>query len=796
MPVYQYRGVHYDLPEGLSNEQAIARIQSYLGAGAGAAAAQSQPTTPATVEYTPEQMAPATPEDMGVSGATPSAAARRIDQMFGAGSPIARFAKGAIVDPLLGINQLLAETGVFGERVKKGAREVVKQYEKATQEGRARQGSEGFDLLQLGGAVLSPLNIVPGQAGATLIARQAAPAVATREAIEAAPNVLAATQRPAAQTTALGRVGEGAAVGTLFGGIQPVTNTENYLEEKFQQLGAGALFGGLVSGGVETARKASTVLKDLARPVTESGRVEIFRDYVRGLTGDKRAEVVAALKGAEEIVGGSRPTAAQAVAEIPEATALAAYQRSLERIPQRGISAQFAGREAEQEAARLAALRTVGGDEAALTAARVEREALTAPLREEALAQANIAGNIAPRLEAEIAARYQSKGQALRAAGMLETEGAQQQALSRQFFPVPGFPRVSPNFSQNYERIVGNLEGAQTARNVAAQRQAEKEFKQFQLQSLSENGFFPLRTNEITDQIDRLLTSPGEARTSSLIRNSLSEIRDEIQRFANQDGIINSADLYGIRKNLGNILRKNAGETGTFDEKLLSRYSTNLKSYIDNAINRSIGATPEAPGSWTRYLKTYEQASEKINQMEIGQALEQKLRTTLGDKERAGVFANAVQNAAQTIKTSTGQARFQKLEQVLTKEQIGAVNRVLADVQRDAKAQALAAKSNVGALETGTELPNLLNRAALITNVILKALKKDANEEINRIAAELMLDTRKLAAFIEGVPTNKTKQIVGAFMARLTPEMRDEFNRFMAIRAATETVTQPQTEPQ
>lgn len=767
MPVYQYKGVHYDLPDGLSNEQAIAKIQSYLGAGAGSAGAtaattqQLRQTSPAPVEYTAEQMAPATPEDVGFSGTTPTATARRIDQMFGAGSPIARFAKGAIVDPLLGINQLLAETGVFGERVKKGAREVVKQYEQATQEGRARQGSEGFDFVQLGGALLSPVN--------RLVPTPAAP-------------------------TALGRIGEGAAVGTLFGGIQPVVDTENYLEEKFKQLGAGAFFGGLVSGGIETSGKISKVLKDIAKPITESGRIEVLRDYLKGLTKDKQAEIVASLRGAEEIVAGSRPTAAQAVAEIPEATALAAYQRSLERVPQRGISAQFAGREAEQEAARLAALRTVGGDEASLLAARQQREELTAPLREEALAQANIAGQIAPRLEAEIAARYQSKGQALRAAGMLETEAAQQQALSRQFTPVPGFPRVSPQFSENYQRIVGNLEGAQTARNVAAQRQAEKEFKQFQLQSLSDNGFFPLRTNEITDQIDRLLTSPGEARTSSLIRNSLREIRDEIQLFANQDGIINSADLYGIRKNLGNILRKNAGETGTFDEKLLSRYSTNLKSYIDNAINRSIGATPEAPGSWTRYLKTYEQASEKINQMEIGQALEQKLRTSLGDKERAGVFANAVQNAAQTIKTSTGQARFQKLEQVLSKDQIASVNKVLTDVQRDAKAQALAAKSNVETLESGAELPNLLNRAALITNVVLKALKKDANEEINRIAAEMMLDPRKLAAFIEGVPKNQANKIVTAFMSRLTPEMRDEFSRFMAIRAATEAMTQPEME--
>jgi hypothetical protein len=748
----------------LRNADAAGNVEDARRLAQIARSLQATPTAqpaarPTQTEYTTEQMAPSSPEDVGFSGNTPTETARRIDQMVGAGSPIARFAKGAIVDPLLGINQLLAETGVFGEKVKTGAREVVKEYEKATQEGRARQGSEGFDFVQLGGALLSPVN-------------RLAP-------VPSAP-------------TAAGRIAEGAAVGTLFGGVQPVVDTDNYLEEKFKQLGAGAFFGGLISGGVETAGKVGKVLKDLGKPLTESGRIEVLRDYLKGLTKDKQAEIVASLKGAEEIVAGSRPTAAQAVSDIPEATALAAYQRSLERVPQRGISAQFAGREAEQEAARLAQIRAIGGDDAALAVARADREALTRPLREEALSQANLAGDIGARLEREIASKYQSKGQALRTAGMLETEGAQQQALSRQFFPVPGFPRVSPAFSENYQRVVGNLEGAQTARSTAAQRQAELDFKNFQLQSLSDNGFFPLRTNEITNQIDTILSRPGEARTSDLIRRSLSEIRDELQQFTNQDGIINSADLYGIRKNIGNILRKNAGETGTFDEKLLSSYSTNLKSYIDNAIEKSIGGTKESPGSWTRYLRTYEQASEKINQMEIGQALEQKLRTSLGDKERAGVFANAVQDAAKTIKTSTGQARFQKLEQVLTKDQVASVNRVLADVQRDAKAQALAAKSNVETLESGAELPNLLNRAALITNVVLKALKKDANEDINRIAAEMMLDPRKLAAFIEGVPANKSKQIVGAFMARLTPEMRDEFNRFMTIRAATEMATQPE----
>ena len=30
MPVYQYEGQHFDLPEGLSNEQAISKIEAYL----------------------------------------------------------------------------------------------------------------------------------------------------------------------------------------------------------------------------------------------------------------------------------------------------------------------------------------------------------------------------------------------------------------------------------------------------------------------------------------------------------------------------------------------------------------------------------------------------------------------------------------------------------------------------------------------------------------------------------------------------------------------------------------------
>ena len=43
MPVYQYEGKYYNLPDGLSNEQAIAKIQSSLGVSAPEQPAPAQP---------------------------------------------------------------------------------------------------------------------------------------------------------------------------------------------------------------------------------------------------------------------------------------------------------------------------------------------------------------------------------------------------------------------------------------------------------------------------------------------------------------------------------------------------------------------------------------------------------------------------------------------------------------------------------------------------------------------------------------------------------------------------------
>jgi hypothetical protein len=680
------------------------------------------------------------------------------ERMFGAGSPTARFLKGAIVDPLLGANQLLAETGLFGDTVRQQARGNVRAVEQAVQEGRQRVGSEGFDFVQLAGNIVSPINRI-------------------------APT--------AAAPTALGRVGQASGTGLLFGGVTPVVNTEDYLSEKLTQLGTGAIAGALIGSGVESAKKASKVVKDLSQPLTESGRREALREYLRKLTGPEQEKVISALRSTDELVQGSRPTAAEAVSDIPTATGIAAYQRRLAgSMPEEGIAGQFAQREAQQQTARMNALGQVskGGDEA-IAAAVAQREAATAPLREQALTQANIAGQLQPRLDAEIASKFQSKAKALQAEGQLATEASQQVKIAENFTPVPGLPRFPARYTENLERVAGNLEGAKTAGNIARQRQAEIDFKKFQLQSLADNGFYPLESQPIVSKIQSVLSKPGE-RASDVVTNVLGSLRSKLQQFTDEaTGVIDSRDLYTIRKEIGNDIRKFAQESQNWDSRLTAKLEGNIKSYIDNAIEQAGGA------DWKKYLSTYAAASDKINRLQIGQFLEQKLGTTLGNKERAGVFANAVQEAASTIKRATGQPRFGKLEDVLTKEEVTSVNKVLADVQRKAKAEELASQSNVGSLIQDTaELPNLLNRYATLTNTVLKALKKDSNADINRLAAEMMLDPRKLAAFIEGVPQSNSKQVVTAMMKRLTPDNRDLFARYLTIQGATQSVIQPEGE--
>lgn len=551
-----------------------------------------------------------------------------LEKMFGAGSPTARVVKGAVVDPLLGVNQLLAETGLFGETVKQQARGNIKAVEETVQEGRKRVGSEGFDWFQLAGNVISPINKI-------------------------APTTQAATS--------LGRIGQTAASGALFGGLMPVADGDNYLEDKLTQMGGGAAAGALLRSGIDVTGKLTKVVKELSQPLTDTGRKEILREYITKLGGPDKEKLITALRNADELVTGSKPTVAEAVSDMPQATGLAAYQSRLATtMPEEGIAGRFAQREAEQQAARMSSL---------------------------------------------------------------QTEVAQTPEL---------------------------LDLAKNLRSTDATRNYGQAFTQ---------------------------TITADPKLAKIVSNPyIRDVLPDAIKLAEAKGISAKTDLTQFLQYVKVGLDKQLTKTG---DTALSRTE---KEAVQQAKKELIGWVGSKNPSFNLAREAFAKASQPINQMEIGQYLQAKLGTPLGNKERAGAFVTAVIEAPQTIKKASGAAVGQKLDDVLTPKQVAVVDNIVADVSRKARAEELASKSTIGRLaQDTTELPNLLNRYATITNTVLKALKKDSNAEINRLAAELFLDPQKMAAFIEGVPKSKANVVVSALYKRLSPANRELLTKTLTV---------------
>jgi hypothetical protein len=710
MPVYQYEGKHYDLPEGLSNEQAIAKIQGYLGK-----------TT------TPEQTAPVSSMEL----------------MFGAGSPIARTIKGAVVDPALAVNQLLASTGLFGKDIKQGATQLVSDVEQATTEGRARVGSSGFDPYQTLGNVISPVNRLVG-----------------------------VTQAPLAGAGLISNIARSGSTGAALSALQPVNApVEQFGERKLEQMATGFVLGPVVEGGVKAIGGLLNTLKGL----TPTGRQEFMQKQLNELAGPDRTKVIEALRDAKELVSGSRPTAAQAISDIPSAVELAAAQSKL--ASKAKVAGGFQERLVEQQAARAREIQSIAGTEAQRAAVIAKREDVTTPMREAALEQTNLAGPIFTKLEKEISDKFNSLAAAEQTSGMTGLAATRQQAVVTQGKPgwlsAGDIASEAAGRAKAYKELAGTLRG-------------EAQLKQFQLNSLEQNGFFPLRASDLTDQLDKAIRGTVSDQSKAVLQG----IRDKVVSKADENGLLNSRDVYeNIRKISNQDVAKmlNLGEqyaSGGIPQQAAKALGS-AKQFIDASLNKS------SDGLWGKYLTSYADYSKKLNRMEVGDYLSKSLNTPLG-KESAGEFATAVENAAGTIKKSTGIPRFDKLSDVLTPKEVSSVNNVLADLKRDSKAAELARK--IGALDVGgpdvlKEAPQLLNRTYTVMKAAVEYLQRGNADAYNKQMAELMMNPGALAQFMTvGIPKGRTNEFVSSLMKLMDAPTRSAFIQSFTVPAAAKEV--------
>ena len=191
--------------------------------------------------------------------------------------------------------------------------------------------------------------------------------------------------------------------------------------------------------------------------------------------------------------------------------------------------------------------------------------------------------------------------------------------------------------------------------------------------------------------------------------------------------------------------------------------------------------------------KTFAEKSGPINVMEVGQVLRDALESPLNEgTSRAGVFANAVRNAPGTLKKATGEARFERLSDVLEAGDLQRVSQVLEDLRTSKEYKDLAKAGTKSGIEGVTaQGPQFLNRVTTTANKIWEAVKGRINRDAAIRIAEAAYDPRRMAAMIQEVMAMDKKNAareasIRATTQKVTNAMRGTAPVFNALAAAQE----------
>lgn len=626
----------------------------------------------------------------------------------------ARLIRGAVVDPALGLAQLA--TGGQSEAVNR-AIDVVGQATKP----------DGMDVAGFAGAVLSPFNKL----------------------------ALGVSGRPLVSSAAIG------AQQGLLQGVEGASEMAggDFATNKALQAAVGGVLGPTFEVGIKSIQK----LGQVTRGLTGKGRERAIQEYLNNLAGPEREAVLNALQDSKELVTGSRPTAAEALADIPSASELTALQQKL-RTQFEGPKAAFAVREAEQQAARERAITDIAGTPEQRQALKVRRDRETARMREDALRQTDTAGDIIGKLERDISDKFNSIAAAEQTSGMVGQAARQQAAVAAQ---------GRPGFLTAGDIAAEARQGAVAYKDVAAQKRAEAKMKMLQKDSLEQNGFYPLRAQDLIDQME----SAARGSTNDVVKQILRETADKIRSKADDNGIVSSRDMYeNVRKELNRDIVAALSKVGKAPmqgglQKQEAEVAGNIKKFIDAAFDRS------SDGLWSKYLNTYSNYSKKIDRMRVGQELATTLKTSL-DAEAAGSFVSAVENATRTIKRAgTDIPRYERLNQLMTPAEMSTINSVRADLLRKAKA----AERGQGAgaapeVQAEARAPQFLSATFTVINNALDALQRGNKGEFNRKMTQLMLDPPALAEFMtKNIPPSKMTEFMKSMVAGMDDRTRQAF---------------------
>jgi hypothetical protein len=249
MPIYEYQGQQYDLPDGLSNEQAKAKIEAYINKGS---AQQEQPQQ----QYSGFLM--------GLK-----------DPLSGGAQLLEKALPQSLVDKINKLNNELAKYGLVSPVGAGGVNEMVAKEQQAYEKQRQAAGETGLDLSRIAGNVLSPANLAVGM--------KAGPAVAgaLQGALTPTTGGEDFTGEKAAQIAAGavgGKLGE-AATAAVGKALSPAMSK---YEQEVRKLGVTPTMGQTLGGGVKVAEDFGQKVPFLGEFV-RNARERTLYDFNKGV---------------------------------------------------------------------------------------------------------------------------------------------------------------------------------------------------------------------------------------------------------------------------------------------------------------------------------------------------------------------------------------------------------------------------------------------------------------------------------------------------------------------------------
>jgi len=528
-------------------------------------------------------------------------------------------------------------------------------------------------------------------------------------------------------------------------GMQPAPQGAEMITQPIKNVLEGATF---ETGGRVVAPllgKAAGAVMDLRQMPQQKAA-----DIARNALGKDLPGVLNALRSAPANV-----TAAQATADITNPTWQALIERRLAADPKFTLTIKNMNeQDAVNELAKLAGGVSATDVKAASLEAKARLGAVTTPMRDTALARANLGQDVAD-LEARAGSLSDQAASAVADVRRLVNAGNVAEAAARLELIKKGLPVGFTKYTYKGDLARMADEWSSQAANASLDLGQGARLAQGAADSLRSVGIKPLNAPALVSKIQGLATAP-EFAGNNIMSTAVKNVADDIAKWTTSGGLIDAVALDAIRKNSVNaaIRQLNPGADATTQRNLAASVMTKLKPVIDDAIVNAGGV------GYKDYLAAYAKGAQQIAEKKLsGKALD--LFKTNKDE-----FVRLVEgNSPDTVEKILGPGSYNIAKDV-SENTLNVLRDQASKVVREANIKTQVAEGQDALKELLTQhlskvrLPSYITAVAATTNKAIQILENKIGTKTMRTLTEAFKTPQGAADLLNTLPANERSKVL------------------------------------